>query len=280
MDLQKTGAFIAQCRKEKNLTQKELADLLGVTDKAVSRWETGKGFPDSSLMQPLAMTLGISVTELVNGEPYRPQTAEQQADDALLSAVSYAKRMGKSVSASTLAAAGVLTALLSGSVAGISPLVMWVISGALFLLALAQSWDQWVTRRTARILGAVALAAAFGLEFIPGSAVMIMAPGPDTRVIVEKSCFLDMGLLWGYACFLPVLGAVLTAVTLVMMLMILVGRKTDLSDKVYVCTIISAVFMIAQPVLFGSDWISPVGLLIILLLAVSAMFQARANSQI
>ena len=64
----KFGAFIAQLRKEKNMTQKELADRLNVTDKAVSKWETGKGFPDVKLMEPLAKELGVSLVELLQGE--------------------------------------------------------------------------------------------------------------------------------------------------------------------------------------------------------------------
>lgn len=51
MDLKKTGLFISGMRKEKSMTQKELAERLSVTDKAVSRWETGKGFPDVSILK-------------------------------------------------------------------------------------------------------------------------------------------------------------------------------------------------------------------------------------
>ena len=64
----KIGAFIAERRKMKNLTQKELADLLFVTDKAVSKWETGKSIPDSSIMLELCRILEISVNDLLNGE--------------------------------------------------------------------------------------------------------------------------------------------------------------------------------------------------------------------
>lgn len=65
MDNQKFGSFIAELRKEKNMTQKELADQLHVTDKAVSKWETGKGFPDLKLMEDLAKVLDISLVELI-----------------------------------------------------------------------------------------------------------------------------------------------------------------------------------------------------------------------
>ena len=62
----KFGAFIAVCRKEKNMTQAELAQKLKVTDKAVSRWERGKGFPDISILVPLSDALDISLPELMN----------------------------------------------------------------------------------------------------------------------------------------------------------------------------------------------------------------------
>lgn len=68
MDAQKFGTFIAQCRKEKHMTQTELAKKLMITDKAVSRWERGKGFPDISLLLPLASALDLSLTELMCSE--------------------------------------------------------------------------------------------------------------------------------------------------------------------------------------------------------------------
>lgn len=63
-----TGAMIRKLREEKNLTQADLAELLFVSDKAVSKWETGKGYPDITLIEPLASALGVSVPELLSGE--------------------------------------------------------------------------------------------------------------------------------------------------------------------------------------------------------------------
>jgi len=63
-----TGSTIKALRERKSYTQKQLADLLGVSDKAVSKWETGKGLPDITLLEPLAKTLGVSVAELLSGE--------------------------------------------------------------------------------------------------------------------------------------------------------------------------------------------------------------------
>ena len=68
MDQIKIGKFIAEQRKEKNLTQKQLADLLGVTNKSVSRWETGVNMPDLSLFVPLSEALDISLVELLEGK--------------------------------------------------------------------------------------------------------------------------------------------------------------------------------------------------------------------
>ena len=64
-----TGAVVKQLREGRNLTQAELAEKIGVSGKTVSKWETGKGLPDISLLQPLAGALGVSVIELMNGEP-------------------------------------------------------------------------------------------------------------------------------------------------------------------------------------------------------------------
>ena len=63
-----TGNTIKQMREKQNMTQTELAEKLGVSSKTVSKWETGKGLPDISLLQPLSQALGISVIELMNGE--------------------------------------------------------------------------------------------------------------------------------------------------------------------------------------------------------------------
>ena len=68
MDTYVTGATIKSLRETRHLTQAELGNRIGVSSKTVSKWETGKGFPDISLLQPLAEALGISVIELMNGQ--------------------------------------------------------------------------------------------------------------------------------------------------------------------------------------------------------------------
>ena len=68
MNQEKIGKFIAECRKEKNLTQLQLAEKLNISNRAVSKWETGKSCPDVSIMMELCDILGISVNELLSGE--------------------------------------------------------------------------------------------------------------------------------------------------------------------------------------------------------------------
>ena len=77
MDMEKCGAFIRSCRMKRDLSQQELARELHVTREAVSKWENGRGFPEVSLLQPLAGVLGVTVSELLLGE------AGRENDDAL-----------------------------------------------------------------------------------------------------------------------------------------------------------------------------------------------------
>lgn len=84
MDISKCGAFIATLRKEKDMTQKQLAAHLGVTDKAVSRWETGKGLPDADSMLALSELFDMTINELLHAErAVSPQAAEEALADVL-----------------------------------------------------------------------------------------------------------------------------------------------------------------------------------------------------
>ncbi len=84
MDQIKIGRFIAERRKLKNLTQMQLAEKLGLTDRAVSKWENGKGMPDSSLMLDLCAELDISVNELLCGEVIEMTNYNEKAEQQLL----------------------------------------------------------------------------------------------------------------------------------------------------------------------------------------------------
>ena len=93
MENEKIGPFIRQLRKDRHMTQKELASLLNVTDKAVSKWELGASLPDVALLLPLAEALGVSVTELLDGTPAPPpQTPEAPARDTAGDILSYTQK--------------------------------------------------------------------------------------------------------------------------------------------------------------------------------------------
>ena len=84
MDQAKIGKFIADCRKEQGLTQAQLAEKIGVSDRAVSKWETGRSMPDSSIMLEVCDAIGINVNELLNGERIVMDEYKEKAEAQLL----------------------------------------------------------------------------------------------------------------------------------------------------------------------------------------------------
>lgn len=84
MDQVKIGKFIADCRRKANYTQMQLAEKLGITDRAISKWETGKSLPDSSIMLELCCTLGITVNDLLSGEVVTMDNYNKELENNLL----------------------------------------------------------------------------------------------------------------------------------------------------------------------------------------------------
>ena len=84
MDQVKIGKFIAERRNSKKLTQMKLAEKLNITDRAISKWETGKGMPDSSIMLELCKELDISVNELLSGELIDMENYNRKANENLV----------------------------------------------------------------------------------------------------------------------------------------------------------------------------------------------------
>lgn len=83
MNQEKIGKFILKCRKEKGLTQEQLGEKLGVTYKSVSKWENARSLPDPSLYKELCDILGISLTELFNGDYIKNDDLKDKADEIL-----------------------------------------------------------------------------------------------------------------------------------------------------------------------------------------------------
>ena len=84
MDQVKIGKFIASCRKEQGMTQAALAEKLGISDRAVSKWETGKSLPDSGIMLELCKLLNINVNELLSGEKIMVEAYDKKAEENLV----------------------------------------------------------------------------------------------------------------------------------------------------------------------------------------------------
>ena len=97
MDQLKIGRFIADCRKQKNLTQIQLAEKLGITDKAISKWERGIAMPDTSIMLELCEILGISVNELLNGEKINMENNDNKKEELLLEMAKELERKNKTI---------------------------------------------------------------------------------------------------------------------------------------------------------------------------------------
>lgn len=116
MNQVKIGKFIATCRKEKNLTQLQLAEKLNVTDRAVSKWENGKSMPDSSIMLKLCSVLGISVNELLNGEKINMENINQKNEQLLLDMAKELEKKNKTIWSSMWA---ILTVSMIALFAGI-----------------------------------------------------------------------------------------------------------------------------------------------------------------
>ena len=108
MDQIKIGKFIAECRKKNNLTQMQLAEKLNITDRAVSKWENGKGMPDSSLMLDLCKELKISVNELLSGEMIDMKNYDENVEKNLLEMIKQKEESDK-----RLLHAEILIAILS-----------------------------------------------------------------------------------------------------------------------------------------------------------------------
>ena len=95
MDLSKIGKFIAEQRKKQGLTQAQLAEKLYITDRAVSKWETGKSMPDSSIMLDLCKTLNISVNDLLSGEVTSMDNYNEKLEQNLMEMIKEKERADK-----------------------------------------------------------------------------------------------------------------------------------------------------------------------------------------
>ncbi len=152
MDQIKIGKFIAQCRKNKNLTQLQLSQQLNVTDRAVSKWETGKAMPDSMIMLDLCKILGITINDLLSGEIVSKSSYDKQLESNTINLVRQKQYADKNLLAAeiVIGVMAVLFMLTLDIVASYVPMADWlrivlvvvgaiiVFAGAMFALRIEQ----------------------------------------------------------------------------------------------------------------------------------------------
>ncbi len=181
MDQIKTGKFIAEERKAKKYTQRELADKLGISDKTVSKWERGNGFPEVSLLLPLCNELEITVNELLSGERLQEMDYKKKAEENMVNLVKEAQESRKKI---------VMSALVA-FLAVIAAVPLFVVSGAFDM----EVWIRIVLMGIGMIIIIIGIAVACILDreagafecpeckerFVPDMKSYVMAPHTITK---------------------------------------------------------------------------------------------------
>ena len=92
MDQEKIGKFIAECRKKKNMTQQELAEKLGVSDRTIGNWENGRNMPDLALFKPLCNELDITLNDLMSGEKVDKSNYQEKLEENIINTINYSNK--------------------------------------------------------------------------------------------------------------------------------------------------------------------------------------------
>lgn len=281
MDKNTTGRFIAELRKQKGFTQKGLAENLMVTDKAISRWETGKGLPDTSLLKPLGDVLGVSVTELLSGKKIEEVDMKERADNIILEALNYSKRMLASVISVTIFIIGIafiISPLFLASKSYIWTLGLIIVAIAiLYIYTRKRGYSMKATDRVYYLAALALQGIALVLEVLPIGVVMVFATSPTKQTIEVYSYFSLLPV--GYANFTPLLTGILT------ILIILLGaialfrfdRAASIRKTIFVCSIISLLFSIVPLFLFGTVGMTVASYAVSCAILLSICLQAVAN---
>lgn len=181
MDQIKIGKFIAEERKAKKYTQRELADKLSISDKTISKWERGNGFPEVSLLLPLCNELEITVNELLSGERLQATDYKKKAEENMVNLVREAQESKKKI---------VLSAMVAGLTI-IAAVPLFILSGMLDM----ENWIRvlLIVIGLVVIVGGIAIACVLDIEagafecpecnnrFVPDMKSYIMGPHTITK---------------------------------------------------------------------------------------------------
>ena len=133
MDQLKIGKFIAECRKQKGLTQMQLSEKLGITDKAIPKWERGISMPDVSIMLEVCGILGISVNELLSGEKINMENNDQKNEQLLLDMAKELEKKNKTIWNAMWA---IMSVSIIGLIGGLAIVATFVPEGPWMLVAI------------------------------------------------------------------------------------------------------------------------------------------------
>ncbi len=206
MDNKKIGSFIAKNRKEQGLTQEQLGERLGVSNKTVSRWENGNYMPDLSLLEPLSRELKITVNELLAGEAIEEEKAAEYSEKALISTIDYSagkiRKEHKKISV-FLMSAGLLSCLCAFAV--IPPESSWSsifsILG-LFLLAfgLFREW-KWKSIKKRLLASSLVFVLLLSVFFLADYVGVVTYRRPPIYRHVTETLFTDTKIIVYYNPF-------------------------------------------------------------------------------
>lgn len=285
MEIKKIGSFISQLRKQKGYTQKDLAEKLMVTDKAISRWETGKGLPETSILKHLSEILGVSVGELLSGERIDDERMKEKNDEVILDSLKYSRRMLKNLINIVLIIIGcgfILFPFYRGTGYG-----YYVLGGFFIFLAILRMF---FNRREINIKNSYRAMYSFILlsqvmalvfEMFPDALMLPFASGPNHWVTKTFSYFSLTP--FGYAEFSPVLTGVLTIIIIALSAINLIqARKAalKLQNADFICAIIAFVFSILHLLKYGAAYMTFPSYAISALILISTALQAVANRRI
>lgn len=155
MNQAKIGKFIAECRKANNLTQMQLAEKLNITDRAVSKWETGKAMPDSSIMLDLCKELGITVNDLLSGEVVSMNNYNENSEKIILEMVKQKEESDKRL-------------LMLEWVIGILSFIILSVPINLAAVLPIEEWQRYVMIFSGLIPGLIGLCFATKIEQVAG----------------------------------------------------------------------------------------------------------------
>lgn len=156
MDQVKIGIFIQDCRKMKKITQLELAEKLGVTDRTISNWENGKNMPDLSMFKPLCDILGITINELLSGEKILSKDYTERLEENFINIIDYVNKNNIKINNYRIIfflILGVIGIIISNFNIGINENYLVIISMTLIIYVLKQLFISYKIAR--KIIGII-----------------------------------------------------------------------------------------------------------------------------